>query len=182
MKLLSVCFDSSWGCAHFHLRTNHLTSSKVMCVAKGTDCGFFRSVNRELSGVSTVSDILPRWLPTVKPHGALGSSFRKVTFLAARPGKLSNSHTILTGVKFHKVGQRKRQHAWESYPDVSMEPWATLRTRWSLPYLSIVMELQLRYTRRIIFFPSPRVSIKLSATFNQMLFRIWKPFQKSSDF
>lgn len=92
-------------------------------------CGFFRLVNRELSGVSTISDILPRWLLTAKPHRALHSGFTKAVFLAARPGKVSNYHTVLTGVKFHKVGQSERQHACKSHPDVSVEPWARLRTR-----------------------------------------------------
>lgn len=150
-----------------------------VCGIRTENSGCFWLVNRELSGLSTNSDMLHRSLLAETYTEPSVAGFTKVMLVVARPGQVSSYFTILTGVTFHEGSQSERQHACKSYPDVSVKLCACLRTRWSFPYLSILIKLWLSYRWRVIFsFVSKSHLNKIISNFQSNVLQNLKAFSK----
>lgn len=113
LPLLHIGCEDSLGSPHC-CQTEPFNFLKSPVWGLGSEsCGFLPpDLHRAaVSGVHT-SGTLPRWLLTGEPEKPLAAGFTRCPL-----GKISNCHSILTGVKFHKVSQSEAV-CGESHPDV----------------------------------------------------------------
>lgn len=93
-------------------------------------------------------------------------AWQKFHWLPQGLGRFPTRTPFSQGLNFTRLARAERKAArqWTSSRCLS-EACASLRTRWNLPYLSILMDLELSYTWRVIFFIPKSILIKYFSNF-----------------